>query len=132
MKTGIEQSNHLWNQLNEELLSGSIESVDTSTGNLYLYVAGRKNRWAIVVAGTMSVASNPAVDESFDLEPEMFAGYNINQLRPAYDDGQTWDVDQENKFLSYQNASLEILGKEYSFMLQCEHFGISMMEPEKD
>lgn len=123
-----EQSQKAWSQLNEELLSGNVTSVDTSTGNLYIYVTGSKHKWVLVVAGMMSVATNPAVDESFDLEPEFFIGHVVNQLQPTYATNDTFDWDVENKFLSYNNLSLELLGPKYSFMLQCEKFGISMME----
>lgn len=127
MIAGYEQTQRIWQQINDELLGCSIKSVDTSTGNLLIYVDGRKNEWVLVIAGRMSIASNPEMPSEMALAPEFFVNHFVNQLRPTYSEPSFFDVDTENKFVSIDNASVEILGQHFSFMLQCEKFGFSMV-----
>jgi hypothetical protein len=132
MIAGYEQTQRIWQQINEELQGASITSIDTSTGNLHIYVAGRKNEWVLVVAGRMAIAANPSLPESMALSPEFFVGHFVNQLSPTYSEPSFFDIDTENKFVSIDNASVEILGNQFSFMLQCEKFGFSMVNDDSD
>jgi hypothetical protein len=132
MIAGYEQTQRIWQQINEELQGSSITSVDTSSGNLHIYVAGRKNEWVLVIAGRMSIASNPALPDEMGLSPEFFVGHFVNQIMSTYTEPSFFDVDQENKFVSIDNASIELLGQQFSFMLQCEKFGFSMVNDDSD
>jgi hypothetical protein len=95
-------------------------------------VAGRKSQWVLVIAGRMSIASNPEMPDNMGLSPEFFVGHFINQLSATYIEPSFFDIDQENKFVSMDNASIEILGPQFSFMLQCEKFGFSMVNDDSD
>jgi hypothetical protein len=132
MIAGYEQTQRIWQQINEELQGSCIKSIDTSTGNLHIYVAGRKSEWVLVIAGRMSIASNPAMPDEMALAPEFFNGHFINQLSSTFIEPSFFDVDQENKFVSIDNASVELLGPQFSFMLQCEKFGFSMVNDDSD
>jgi len=132
MIVGYEQTQRIWQQINEELQGSRIESVDTSTGNLHIYVAGRKNEWVLVIAGRMSIASNPAMPDEMGLSPEFFVNHFVNQLSSTFAEPTYFDVDKENKFVSIDNASIELLGQQFSFMLQCEKFGFSMVNDDSE
>ena len=132
MIAGYEQTQRIWQQTNEELQGSSITSVDTSSGNLHIYVAGRKSEWVLVIAGRMSIASNPALPDEMGLSPEFFVNHFVNQISSTFIEPSFFDVDQENKFVSIDNASIELLGPQFSFMLQCEKFGFSMVNDDSD
>ena len=74
MLTGENQTRAIWSQIHEEFDQGLVESIDESTGNLCIYVAGRKNRWVIIIAGQMRVSTMPQLPEGVEVSPEFFVG----------------------------------------------------------
>jgi|LauGreDrversion4_2_1035121.scaffolds.fasta_scaffold218008_3 hypothetical protein len=123
-----EQTNKLWTQINQELITHSITRVDTSSGNLYLFVTTAKNKWIIICGGLVKIASIPEIkdEDEHALRPEYLVNHSINYLRPTYEEVQYWDVDTENKFMSIDNVTIELLGPNFSFLLQIDKLGLSM------
>lgn len=123
-----EQTNKLWTHINQELITYGITRVDTSSGNLYLFVTTAKNKWIIICGGLVKIASIPEIKEEdgHALRPEYLVNHSINYLRPTYDEIQYWDVDTENKFMSIDNVTIELLGPNFSFLLQIDKLGLSM------
>ncbi len=129
MITNLEDSNKIWRQLNEELASFAIEGVDAGGDNLFMYVKGSKQKWALICAGTLRIASRPAINGQFALRPEYFVNHTINWLQPTYPDNMSyWEVEPADRFMSVDNASIELLGQHFSFLLEIDKLGISMME----
>lgn len=128
MDMANEQTNKLWNQINQELITHGITRVDTSSGNLYLFVTTTKNKWIIICGGLVKIASIPEIkeDDEHALRPEYLVNHSINYLRPTYDEVQHWDIDAENKFMSIDNVTIELLGPNFSFLLQIDKLGLSM------
>ena len=123
-----EHTNKLWTQINQELITPSIPRVDTSSGNLYLFVTTAKNKWIIICGGLVKIASIPEIKDEDEnaLRPEYLVNHSINYLRPTYEEVQYWDVDTENKFMSIDNVTIELLGPNFSFLLQIDKLGLSM------
>ena len=128
MDMANEQTNKLWTHINQELITHGITRVDTSSGNLYLFVTTAKNKWIIICGGLVKIASIPEIKEEdgHALRPEYLVNHSINYLRPTYDEIQYWDVDTENKFMSIDNVTIELLGPNFSFLLQIDKLGLSM------
>ena len=128
MDMANEQTNKLWTHINQELITHAITRVDTSSGNLYLFVTTAKNKWIIICGGLVKIASIPEIKEEdgHALRPEYLVNHSINYLRPTYDEIQYWDVDTENKFMSIDNVTIELLGPNFSFLLQIDKLGLSM------
>lgn len=128
MDMANEQTNKLWTHINQELITYGITRVDTSSGNLYLFVTTAKNKWIIICGGLVKIASIPEIKEEdgHALRPEYLVNHSINYLRPTYDEIQYWDVDTENKFMSIDNVTIELLGPNFSFLLQIDKLGLSM------
>lgn len=128
MDVANEQTNKLWTHINQELITHAITRVDTSSGNLYLFVTTAKNKWIIICGGLVKIASIPEIKEEdgHALRPEYLVNHSINYLRPTYDEIQYWDVDTENKFMSIDNVTIELLGPNFSFLLQIDKLGLSM------
>jgi hypothetical protein len=125
MITSREQTQHLWEQVNAELYQGYIESCDTSSGNLWIHIAGPNSKWVIVCAGEMKIASIPEIQPEMPLNPEYFVGHTVNVVRPTYDTETFWDVEPSDAFMSIDHVSLEILGQHFQFLLQIEKFGLT-------
>lgn len=128
MDVANEQTNKLWTHINQELITYGITRVDTSSGNLYLFVTTAKNKWIIICGGLVKIASIPEIKEEdgHALRPEYLVNHSINYLRPTYEEIQYWDVDTENKFMSIDNVTIELLGPNFSFLLQIDKLGLSM------
>lgn len=128
MDVANEQTNKLWTHINQELITHAITRVDTSSGNLYLFVTTAKNKWIIICGGLVKIASIPEIkdEDEHALRPEYLVNHSINYLRPTYDEIQYWDVDTENKFMSIDNVTIELLGPNFSFLLQIDKLGLSM------
>jgi hypothetical protein len=127
--TNLDDTNKIWAQLNEELTSFPIEGVDAGGDNLFLYVRGSKQKWALICAGTVKIASRPAINGDFPLRPEYFVNHSVNYLRPTYPESVSyWEVEPRDRFMSIDNATIEIIGQHFSFLLEIDKLGISMME----
>lgn len=128
MLSNLEQSNGLWAQLNEELNQSVVKSVDTSSGNMYLYIDTARNKWCLIAGGLVKIASIPDIKgDEWALQPEYLEGHVFEYMRPTYTEDKTWEVEQADKFMSIDNVSLEFTGPMFKFLLQIEKFGISMM-----
>lgn len=129
MITNSEDTHKIWRQIHDELTSYPIEGVDASSGNLYMYIKGATKKWALICAGTMKIASSPSIEGDFPLRPEYFVGHTVNYLRPTYPDTEKfWSVEPSDRFMSIDDVTIEILGQHFNFLLQIDHFGISMMD----
>lgn len=119
----------IWNQLHGELASYAIEGVDAGGENLFLYVRGATKKWAIICAGTVKIASSPSIDGNFNLRPEYFVGHTVNYIRPTYTETEEfWELEPSDRFMSIDNVSIELIGQHFSFLLQIDKLGISMMD----
>ena len=128
MITSREQTHHLWGQVNAELCEGYIESCDTSSGNLWIHIVGPNNKWVVVCAGEMKIASIPEIKPEMSLNPDYFVGHVINVVRPTYDTETYWDVEPSDAFMSIDYVSMEIIGKHFQFLLQIEKFGLTKLQ----
>jgi hypothetical protein len=129
MITNSEGTYKIWDQLHGELSSYPIEGVDSSGDTLYMYIRGATKNWAIVCGGTVKIASSPEISGDFPLRPEYFVGHTLNYLRPTYPDTERfWDVESADRFMSIDDVTIELLGQHFNFLLQIDHFGISMMD----
>ncbi len=83
----------------------------------------------MICAGTVKIASNPPIEGDFPLRPEYFVGHSVNYIRPTYlENPQLWEIEPSDKFMSIDNVTMEIIGQHFSFLLQIDKFGISMMD----
>ena len=128
MITSIEDTNKIWAQLNEELCSFPIEGIDDGADNLFIYMKGASKKWVIICAGTVKIASSPAINGEFALRPEYLVNHTLNYLRPTYDTIDYWEIEPKDRFMSIDNASIELMGEHFSFLLQIDKLGISMMD----
>ncbi len=131
MELDYEATNKLWEQLNLELSSFPVHTIDTSNNNFYLYINGKTNSWVMTFGGNVKIASLPTIDPNdlnFVLRPEYLLNHTLNYLRPTYDQFIPWNVESAERFMSMKDVSCEFLGPDFSFLLQIEAFGISMIE----
>lgn len=129
MITNLEDTNQIWAQINQELQSFSIEGVEAGGDNLFLYVQGAKQKWAIICAGTVKIASSPSINGAFPLRPEYFVNHHINLIRPTYPNiVRYWEVEPADRFMSIDDASIELMGTHFTFLLQIDKLGLSMIE----
>lgn len=129
MLTGLEQTRAIWGQLYEEFDQGLVESIDESTGNLCIYVAGRKNRWVLIVAGDMRVSTMPQLPEGVVISPEFFVGMKVNRIFTAIEDEVVpFDVDVENAFMSMDNINIEFYSPLLMVMAECHKLGFTKDE----
>lgn len=128
MITSREQTHRLWAQVNDELCQGVIESCDTSSGNLWIHITGPRNKWVVVCAGAMKIASIPEIKPEMSLNPEYFVGHTVNVVRPTFDEEIFWDVEPADAFMSIDYVSMEIMGQHFQFLLQIEKFGLTKLD----
>lgn len=129
MISSLEQTNGIWAQLNEEFCSFPITGIDTSNGNLFMYINGAKSRWAIICGGTVKIASRPPIEnQDYALRPEYLVNHNVNYLRPTYDTVNLWEIEPADKFMSIDDVTIEFTGRHFSFLLQIEKLGVSMLD----
>lgn len=129
MITNIDDTNKIWRQLNDELQTYPITGVEDGADNLFLYIKGATKSWVLICAGTVKIASSPEINGEFTLRPEYLANHNLNYLRPTYPEIISyWEIEPKDRFMSIDNASLELMGQHFSFLLQIDKLGISMMD----
>lgn len=129
MITNQEDTNKIWAQLNDELCSQSIEGIDDGADNLFIYMKGASKKWVLICAGTVKIASSPAINGEFVLRPEYLVNHNVNYLRPTYPDIiNFWEIEPKDRFMSIDNVSLELMGQHFSFLLEIEKLGVSMID----
>lgn len=129
MLTGLEQTRAIWQQLYEEFDEGLVESIDESSGNLCIYVVGRKNRWVLIVAGDMRVSTMPELPEGVTVSPEFFVGLKVNRIFTAIENEVIpFDVDVENAFMSMDNINVEFYSPLLSVMAECHKLGFTKDE----
>ena len=89
------------------------------------YVAKCPSKWFVF---SVKIASIPEIkdEDEHALRPEYLINHSINYLRPTYEEVQYWDIDTENKFMSIDNVTIELLGPNFSFLLQIDKLGLSM------
>lgn len=131
IKTDKADTDRIWNQLHGEIVSYSIEGVDDGGENLFMYIRGATKKWAIICAGTVKIASSPEINGDFNLRPQYFVNHSVNYIRPTYTEPEMerfWEIEPADRFMSIDDVSIELIGQHFSFLLQIDKLGISMMD----